>query len=195
MAELAVVTGGSGFVGTELVKQLLEKGYSVRATVRSVADASRTDHLRHVLSDRDRGASSLPLSLFPTPHPPQQPVLSFLPALPRRRLGEALPGSLELVEADLLKEGSFDAAVRGAQLVFHVASPFQFPSEGVEEKVIEPAVKCANAGPVWRRPGATSGSAACAVSPRERGVPPISVESPGWRGDLEHAAALHARFP
>ena len=27
-------------------------------------------------------------------------------------------------EADLLKEGSFDAAVKGAHFVFHTASPF-----------------------------------------------------------------------
>jgi len=34
-------------------------------------------------------------------------------------------GKLELHEADLLKEGSFDAAVKGAHFVFHTASPFQ----------------------------------------------------------------------
>ena len=33
-------------------------------------------------------------------------------------------GKLELHEADLLKEGSFDAAVKGAHFVFHTASPF-----------------------------------------------------------------------
>lgn len=33
-------------------------------------------------------------------------------------------GKLELHEADLLKEGSFDDAVKGAHLVFHTASPF-----------------------------------------------------------------------
>ena len=29
------------------------------------------------------------------------------------KLGEALPGKLELFEADLLKDGSFDAAIAG----------------------------------------------------------------------------------
>lgn len=33
-------------------------------------------------------------------------------------------GSLELFEADLLTDGSFDAAVKGAHYVFHAASPF-----------------------------------------------------------------------
>lgn len=44
-AHIAVVTGATGFVATELVKQLLEKGYDVRATVRSTADESKTAFL------------------------------------------------------------------------------------------------------------------------------------------------------
>ena len=35
MSRLVAVTGGSGFVALELIKQLLEKGYTVRATVRN----------------------------------------------------------------------------------------------------------------------------------------------------------------
>ncbi len=31
---------------------------------------------------------------------------------------------MELFEADLLQDGSFDAAVAGADYVFHTASPF-----------------------------------------------------------------------
>lgn len=34
MSRIVAVTGGSGFVAVELIKQLLEKGYTVRATVR-----------------------------------------------------------------------------------------------------------------------------------------------------------------
>ena len=41
-----------------------------------------------------------------------------------RALAAALPGNLELHEADLLKEGSFDNVVKGADLLFHTASPF-----------------------------------------------------------------------
>jgi hypothetical protein len=37
---------------------------------------------------------------------------------------QALPGTLTLHEADLLKEGSFDEVVKGAKYVFHTASPF-----------------------------------------------------------------------
>ena len=45
MAHLACVTGGTGFVATELIKQLLEKGYSVRATVRDAGDAAKVGAL------------------------------------------------------------------------------------------------------------------------------------------------------
>jgi NADPH:quinone reductase-like Zn-dependent oxidoreductase len=35
--ELVLVTGGSGFIGVYCIQQLLETGYRVRATVRSLA--------------------------------------------------------------------------------------------------------------------------------------------------------------
>jgi uncharacterized protein YbjT (DUF2867 family) len=39
-------------------------------------------------------------------------------------LAEALPGTLAFHEGDLLKDGSFDEVMKGADLVFHMASPF-----------------------------------------------------------------------
>jgi len=39
------VTGASGFVATELVKQLLEKGYNVHATVRSKTNLEKVGPL------------------------------------------------------------------------------------------------------------------------------------------------------
>ncbi|KAL3141742.1 hypothetical protein ABBQ32_004424 [Trebouxia sp. C0010 RCD-2024] len=44
-AYTAVVSGASGFIGTELVKQLLEKGYNVRGTVRSTSNTDKIQHL------------------------------------------------------------------------------------------------------------------------------------------------------
>ncbi len=74
------------YVATEVINQLLVKGYNVRGTVRSVAAHDKVAHLL--------------------------------------KLGDALPGKLTLHEADLLKEGSFDEVVKGADYVFHTASPF-----------------------------------------------------------------------
>lgn len=74
------------YVASELVKQLLEKGYNVKGTVRSLASKEKYQHLLN--------------------------------------LGDALPGQLTLHEADLLSEGSFDDVVKGADFVFHTASPF-----------------------------------------------------------------------
>lgn len=39
-------------------------------------------------------------------------------------LGEALPGNITLHEADLLKPGSFEEVIEGADFVLHTASPF-----------------------------------------------------------------------
>jgi nucleoside-diphosphate-sugar epimerase len=57
------------------------------------------------------------------------------------RLAEALPGKLELHEADLLKPGSFDEVVKGADYVFHTASPF-FTKDVTDpqKQLVEPAV-------------------------------------------------------
>ena len=41
MAYVVTVTGASGYIGTELTKQLLEKGYVVRATVRDKSVAAK----------------------------------------------------------------------------------------------------------------------------------------------------------
>ncbi|KAK9803315.1 hypothetical protein WJX73_000726 [Symbiochloris irregularis] len=103
MAHVAVVTGASGFIATQLIKQLLEKGYTVRGTVRSTKDERKTEVLH--------------------------------------KLAEALPGNLELREADLLKEGSFDDAVAGADFVFHTASPFFNDPEDAQRDLVDPALK------------------------------------------------------
>lgn len=40
------------------------------------------------------------------------------------KLSASLPGSLKLYEADLLREGSFNEVMDGADYVIHTASPF-----------------------------------------------------------------------
>ncbi|KAJ4795339.1 Phenylacetaldehyde reductase [Rhynchospora pubera] len=47
MSEKVVcVTGGSGYIASWLVKLLLQRGYTVRASVRDPSDPKKTDHLR-----------------------------------------------------------------------------------------------------------------------------------------------------
>ncbi|KAJ0481050.1 putative 3-beta hydroxysteroid dehydrogenase/isomerase, NAD(P)-binding domain superfamily [Helianthus annuus] len=48
---------------------------------------------------------------------------------------------LHLFKADLLEEGSFDAAVNGCDGVFHTASPFLTAVSDPQTELIEPALK------------------------------------------------------
>ncbi|GKF70054.1 tetraketide alpha-pyrone reductase 1-like protein, partial [Tanacetum coccineum] len=43
--KVVCVTGASGFIASWLVKLLLARGYSVHATVRSLGDPKKTEHL------------------------------------------------------------------------------------------------------------------------------------------------------
>jgi len=53
-----MVTGGTGFVASHLVRQLLDRGYTVRATVREVGDNARVERLRRLA---DGGPGTLEL--------------------------------------------------------------------------------------------------------------------------------------
>ena len=54
-----------------------------------------------------------------------------------------LPGAerLELVEADLLREVSFDKAAQGCDAVFHMASPYAVNVKDPQRELVDPAVK------------------------------------------------------
>jgi len=86
------------------VRRLLERGYRVRATVRSAADTAKVT--------------------------------------PLRAMQDTHPGRLALFEADLLAEGSFDEAMKGCAVVFHVASPFLMPEriKDGQRDMVEPAL-------------------------------------------------------
>ncbi|WP_133915661.1 NAD-dependent epimerase/dehydratase family protein [Streptomyces sp. NBC_00582] len=62
---------------------------------------------------------------------------------PLRALQDAHPGRLDLFEADLLQDGSFDEPARGCAVVFHVASPFLMPEKikDGQRDVVDPALR------------------------------------------------------
>lgn len=96
-----VVTGASGFVAAEIVRDLLERGYRVRGTVRDPKNAKKTEPLVSLPGASDR---------------------------------------LELVGADLTRSGSFDEAVKGADIVMHTASPYVIDVEDPKRDLVDPAV-------------------------------------------------------
>ena len=58
------------------------------------------------------------------------------------KLAAATGGRLKLFEADLLEEGSFDAAAQDCELVLHTASPFHYTvSSDPERQLLAPAVE------------------------------------------------------
>lgn len=101
-AYTAVVSGASGFIGTELVKQLLEKGYNVKGTVRDTSNHEKTQHLTKLAEVGQLVHAYLPSS------PTTQNLKPRCIAL----MLQALPGKLTLHAADLTKEGSFDSILK-----------------------------------------------------------------------------------
>lgn len=127
------ISGATGFIASHIIKELLDRGYRVRGTVRNLSKEKDFAHLR---------------------------------ALP----GAA--GRLELVEADLMREGSFDDAVKGCTHVLHTASPFKMDAKDPQKDLVDPAVmgtrsmmaSCKKAGTV-RRVVLTSSMAAITDEP------------------------------
>ena len=99
-----LVTGGTGYLALWIIKQLLDEGFTVRATVRNKSNTEKNKYLL--------------------------------------KLGNESKGSLELYEADLLMNGSFDKAMNGCELVLHTASPFQMENiKNPQKELIDPALK------------------------------------------------------
>ncbi|KAI8526173.1 hypothetical protein RHMOL_Rhmol13G0288400 [Rhododendron molle] len=97
---------------------------------------------------------------------------------------------LHLFKANLLEEGSFDAAVDGCIGVFHTASPFYHDVKDPQVELIDPALKgtlnvlgsCAKA-PSIKRVVLTSSIAAVAYNGRPR-TPEVVVDE-SWFSDPE----------
>ncbi|PDS59968.1 cinnamyl alcohol dehydrogenase [Rhizobium anhuiense] len=104
MQDTVLVTGGSGFVASHLILQLLEAGAIVHTTVRSARNQAKV--------------------------------------LPLEGLQARFLNRLKVFEADLLRERSFDPAMAGCSIVFHVASPFKLPEKirDGQREMVEPAL-------------------------------------------------------
>ena len=98
-----LVTGGSGYIASWVVKQLLENGYTVHTTVRDINNKNKFQHLLDIAAK--------------------------------------VKGSLNIFEADLMKDGSFDKAMENCELVMHTASPFFIQGvKDAQKELIEPAI-------------------------------------------------------
>ncbi|XP_042061760.1 phenylacetaldehyde reductase-like [Salvia splendens] len=99
--EVVCVTGASGYVASWIVKLLLHRGYTVKATLRNLSDPRKTEHLKALEGAEER---------------------------------------LELLEADLVEEGSFDSVIDCCVGVFHTASPVIVATTNPQADLIDPAV-------------------------------------------------------
>ena len=50
---LVLVTGAGGFLASHIVKQLLEKGYKVRGSVRSLNDTKEVSYLKYLIEKKN----------------------------------------------------------------------------------------------------------------------------------------------
>jgi nucleoside-diphosphate-sugar epimerase len=104
MKSPVVLTGGTGYLGSNTLKQLLEKGYTVHLTSRNPEKTKEKDWIKEL--SKEHGEK-----------------LSFFPG-------------------DLLEEGSFDEAMKGAKGLIHSASPFKIEKiKDAKKELIDPAVK------------------------------------------------------
>ncbi|TNE90983.1 MAG: aldehyde reductase [Deltaproteobacteria bacterium] len=55
-------------------------------------------------------------------------------------LADESPGSIRFFSADLLEDGSFDEAMAGCGVVFHIASPYQLSVKDAQRELVDPAV-------------------------------------------------------
>lgn len=144
-----LVTGASGFIASRIVERLLERGHSVRGTVRSLANKKDLRALEGLEGER-----------------------------------------LELVEAELLTPGAFDAAAQGCEVVLHTASPYVLDAKDPQRDLVEPAVegtrnvlRAAAKAPSVRRVVVTSSMAAITDEPESDHV--LTEQDWNTRSSLE----------
>ncbi|XP_074264566.1 phenylacetaldehyde reductase-like isoform X1 [Silene latifolia] len=158
--KVVCVTGASGYIASWLVKLLLIRGYTVHAALRFA---------RCLLLGKQTDEKTKTRHLMEL---------------------EGAKERLNLFKADLLEEGSFDAAIFGCDAVFHTASPVIFNIHDPQADVLDPAIKgtlnvlssCCKA-PTVRRVILTSSIAAVKNSERLKG--PNVVVDETWFSDQD----------
>ncbi|MQL72423.1 hypothetical protein Taro_004726 [Colocasia esculenta] len=164
--KVVCVTGASGYIASWLVKLLLEKGYTVKATVRdpglvfddgeldgAPVDWSPVSGVRRLWYAARTPLLSTSSSLYD--HYAFFATLMHGAVLIVHHLGswddpkktehlrqlEGASERLNLFKANLLEEGAFDVVVDGCEGVFHTASPFFNAVTDPQAELIDPAVK------------------------------------------------------
>ncbi|WUJ68218.1 NAD-dependent epimerase/dehydratase family protein [Kribbella soli] len=116
MAETVLVTGGTGYVGGWAIVALLQRGYDVRTTVRSLAKA---DAVRTAVGS------------VAQPQPPTDDEDAAA--------ADASGDRLTFAVADLMMDDGWDAAMVGVDYVLHVASPLGDETSKDPDALIIPA--------------------------------------------------------
>ena len=57
------------------------------------------------------------------------------------QIADAANGNINYFKADLLKEGSYDEAMKGCEVIFHTASPFSLNIKDPQKDLVDPALK------------------------------------------------------
>ncbi|KAL7174183.1 hypothetical protein ACSBR2_033440 [Camellia fascicularis] len=160
------VTGGSGYIASWLVKLLLQRDYTVRASIRDPFYWNWNFWLLHYIR---------------LANPKKTEHLLALDGAKER---------LHLFKGNLLEEGSFDSVVDGCDGVFHTASPCFFTTSDPQAELIDPALNgtlnvlgsCAKS-PTVKRVVLTSSMAAVTCTGRPRTPDEITDET--WFSDPE----------
>ncbi|KAK6240191.1 hypothetical protein QUC31_005660 [Theobroma cacao] len=134
--KVVCVTGASGYVASWLVKLLLQRGYTVKATVRDPSQLHSSFlplfFLLLYLFVSVHFYIKNAMSEHATDDPKKTEHLLSLDGAKER---------LHLFKAELMDEGCFDSVVDGCQGVFHTASPVFISAADPQAEIIDPAVK------------------------------------------------------